>query len=434
MLQYNEMISRTHPENPLGIAQTRNVTFVVTDSCNLQCKYCYETHKGKRFMSFDTAKRIVDYLFEMYDKDEPNGFINKNTTALVLEFIGGEPLLAADLIYETCDYFWKTALERKHSWAENFRISITSNGVSYFDESVQRFIEKFHNRLSFSITVDGDKEMHDSCRVHADGSGSWEEANKALMDYTKRYDRYLGTKVTISPENLEHFHKTVQYFAERGYTDINANPIYEHEWTVEEAQEYYKQLKQIADYMLEDETHEYESNIFQEHSFSPISEQENSTYCGGSGQMLSFDVDGKAYPCIRYMEMSLNGEQKPIVIGDCFDGIYKKAEHMRLRDYMDSITRRTMSDDECYYCPIGTGCGCCTAWCYQKFGTMNKRDKNICWMHRARSLANVYYWNKYYQKTGQDKKFKMLLPAEQALQIVDQEEYQRLVELSLILC
>lgn len=434
MVQYNEIISKLHPENPLGIAQVRQITFVVTDSCNLQCKYCYETHKGKRFMSFDTAKRIVDYLFEMYDKDEPNGFINRNTTALVLEFIGGEPLLAADLIYETCDYFWKTALKRKHPWADNFRISITSNGVCYFNESVQRFIKKFHNRLSFAITVDGDKEMHDSCRVHADGSGSWDEANDALMDYTERYDRYLGTKVTISPENLEHFHSTVQYFAERGYTEINANPIYEHEWTVEEAQEYYRQLKKIADYMLEDETHEYESNIFQEHSFSPIPEQENSTYCGGSGQMLSFDVDGKAYPCIRYMEMSLNGEQEPIVIGDCFNGIYETPEHMRLRDYMDSITRRTMSDDECFYCPIGTGCGCCTAWCYQKFGTMNKRDKNICWMHRARSLANVYYWNKYYQKTGQDKKFKMLLPAEQALQIVDQEEYQRLVELSLILC
>lgn len=431
MRQYNEMVSMTHPENPLGISQTRNITFVVTDSCNLQCKYCYETHKGKRFMSVETAKRIVDYLFEMYDEDDPNGFVNKNTTALILEFIGGEPLLAADLIYETCDYFWRKAIERKHPWAEYFRISITSNGVCYFDESVQRFLKRFGNRLSFSITVDGDKEMHDSCRVHADGSGSWEEANKALLDYTERFDRFLNTKVTISPENLSYFYKTMQYFVERGYTEINANPVYEHEWTVEEAKEYYRQLKLIADYMLADKEHEYETSIFQEYAFVPQPEQELSTYCGGSGEMLSFDVDGKAYPCIRYMEMSLNGEQNPVVIGDCFNGIYKEREHQRLRDEMANITRRTMSDDECFYCPIGTGCGCCTAWCYQKYGTMNKRDKNICWMHRARSLANVYYWNKLYRMTGEEKRFKMFLSMEQALQIVDIKEYEELQRLSL---
>ena len=41
----------------------KNVTFSVTDDCNLMCKYCYFTHKtDKNKMTFDVAKRTVDYI------------------------------------------------------------------------------------------------------------------------------------------------------------------------------------------------------------------------------------------------------------------------------------------------------------------------------------------------------------------------------------
>ena len=97
-MQYNEFINKLYFNNNIGIKQTRNITFVVTENCNLKCTYCYETHKTHKNMSFNTAKRIVDYLFELYDQNNKTAFINKNTTALELEFIGGEPLLEIDLI------------------------------------------------------------------------------------------------------------------------------------------------------------------------------------------------------------------------------------------------------------------------------------------------------------------------------------------------
>lgn len=51
-------------------------------------------------------------------------------------------------------------------------------------------------------------------------------------------------------------------------------------------------------------------------------------------------------------------------------------------------------------------------------------------MHKARSLANVYYWNKWYKQNGIDKVFKMYLPKEEALKIIDEQEYDMLAELS----
>jgi hypothetical protein len=51
-------------------------------------------------------------------------------------------------------------------------------------------------------------------------------------------------------------------------------------------------------------------------------------------------------------------------------------------------------------------------------------------MHKAEALANVYYWNTLYQYLGIDKTFEMHIPKEWALEIIDEDEYNMLYELS----
>ena len=145
---YSEEIYRRYRFKTNNISSCRSVTFVVTESCQIACKYCYQGCKSNRYMSFDTAKKIVDLIFKLSKSDESK-FINTKTQAVILEFIGGEPLLNIDVIEKTCNYFWHKALELHHRFADNFRISIISNGLLYFDERVQRFIKKYKNRLSF---------------------------------------------------------------------------------------------------------------------------------------------------------------------------------------------------------------------------------------------------------------------------------------------
>ena len=392
-IDYSEEIRQRYRFENSDISSCRTVTFVVTESCQLRCSYCYLGCKSNKYMSIDTAKQIVDLLFRMSETDEST-FINTRTKAVILDFIGGEPLLNIDVIEKTCDYFWHKALELHHLWADTFRISMISNGELYFDERVQRFIKKYASRLSFGITIDGDKDMHDACRVRPDGSGTWEQANAAQMHFHKTYNRKLNTKVTIAPSNLPFFDRTIKYFIENGYTEIYANPVFEEEWTVDQAKLYYEKLKAIADYMvahnLQDKVY---FSVFDSRLFKPIPESEQHPFCGGTGDMCAFGTDGTAYPCIRYMGMSLNGSRPEIRIGNADSGIYQtEAEKAILRD-MASVTRRSSYDDECFNCPIASGCGNCSAWCYQKYGTYNKKDKGICWMHRARCLANAYYFN-----------------------------------------
>lgn len=411
-LDYSEEVRRLYRFCNSGMSLCRNVTFVVTESCQLSCTYCYLGCKSNKYMTFDTSKKIVDLIFEMSESDDST-FINTKTQAVILDFIGGEPLLNIDVIDKACDYFWHKALELHHRFAENFRISIISNGELYFDERVQRFIKKFKNRLSFSITIDGDKEMHDSCRKRPDGSGTWEQANSAQMHYHRYFDNRLGTKVTIAPSNLEYLDSTIKYFIENGYKNIYANPVFEEEWTVEQAKVYYKKLVAIADCIVENNLQDtVYCSLFDSNLFKPIPEEDQHPYCGGTGEMCAFGTDGTAYPCIRYMNMSLNGSQPEIAIGNCDRGIYQTEEEKAILRDMAGVTRRSSNDDECYNCPIASGCGNCSAWCYQKYGTYNKKDKGICWMHRARCLANDYF----FRKIGEP--FEMNLQKEFAEQIL----------------
>ena len=94
--------------NPEGYEEDdlyRDITLQVTSDCNLRCSYCYEHHKSNNKMSQETAYKIADYLINSWEKNEPGSFINKHTRFLSIMFIGGEPLLEADLIDKFCEYF-----------------------------------------------------------------------------------------------------------------------------------------------------------------------------------------------------------------------------------------------------------------------------------------------------------------------------------------
>ena len=429
--QFGDHKARLYPELHLSKNGERilskTVTFQVTDACNLACKYCYQINKGTRKMSFETAKKFVDYLLTA---DESNTYINpKNSPWLIIEFIGGEPLLEIELIDKIMDYFIDEAFKRQHPWATKYCISICSNGTLYFDPKVQKFFNKHINHTSFSVTIDGNKQLQDACRVFPDGSPSYDLALAAAQDWINK-GGYMGSKITICPENLPLLNEALQHFVGLGYQEINANCVYEEGWTIEHAKEFYKQMKLFADYMLENNLEDIYCSLYESTFFHPKEEDDVENWCGGTGDMLSCDPDGWLYPCIRYMESSLGEDQKPIRIGHVDYGLQKTEEEIQWVKCLNCINRRTQSTDECFYCPIAEGCAWCSAYNYQVNGTPDKRATYICEMHKARSLANVYYWNKRYIKQNTDERMELHCPKEWAIPIIGEDEYNYLIELS----
>lgn len=408
---------------------SRNVTLQVCDTCPFACSYCFEINKGHSYMTRETGKEIVDMLYRMYDENTSD-FINRSTKVIILDFIGGEPFMNIDVIDYVCTYFYEKALSLCHPWADTWRASISTNGALYFDDSVQSFIKKFYNHLSVTITIDGHKELHDSCRVFPDGSGTFDISYAAAKHCREHYPALgNGTKITISPENMPEIPKAIEFFVDDGITVIHANTIFEHEWRKQEATQYYYMLKELANYLLSLDTDIYVS-LFSDMFFRPIPETENTTWCGGTGKMLAFDPFGVAYPCLRYMPSSLGNERPPIIIGNVHDGLFATPETKMIKEELDRITRRSQSTDECFYCPIASGCAGCSAWNYQKYGTPDHKDTGSCHMHKARSLAASYYFNKLYAKHKHNELFKVWCPREWAIDIIPEEEYNLLIKLS----
>lgn len=430
--QYSDKLSRLYPElhrRKEGEERvlTQSVTFQVTDDCNLACTYCYQTHKGKRSMKFETAKKMIDLLLS--GEKGVKEYINpKKSPGLIIEFIGGEPLLEAKLIDKICTYTIDKMIELNHPWLMKTMFSICSNGVLYHEPEVQMVLQKWKNRLSFSVTVDGNKELHDSCRVFPDGQPSYDLAVSAAKDWMNQ-GNYMGSKITIAPANVMHIYDAIVHMINLGYTEINANCVYEDGWKPIHATTLYGQMKLLADYFLEhnmDFEREFYCSLFNEELFRPKKEDDLQNWCGGNGVMLAVDPDGIIYPCLRYMESSLGSQQEPYSIGDVDAGICQCDCHKCRVECLKKIDRRTQSTDECFYCPIAEGCSWCTAYNYQVFGTPDARATYICIMHKARALANAYFWNRYYRKNGISKRMKIHVPSKWALEIITEKEWDLL--------
>lgn len=421
-----------NPENPNEVTDllvARQVTFQVTDACNLCCSYCYQINKGHRSMPFDTAKLLVDKLIS--GEDGITGYL-KNPWALALEFIGGEPFLEVDLIDRVIDYFREQTIKLNHPWAERFRVSLCSNGVLYRDKKVQDFLRKHKDVVSLAITVDGTKQLHDACRVFPDGKGSYDLAHDAAMDWMKRGNN-LGSKITLSPNNIEYYAECMKQMVKDGYWSIYSNCVFEDVWRPEDATTIYWQAKEFIDWFFAEgyDNQDFFMSYFMDNIGAPMPEEQNNNWCGGTGNMLAMDPDGKLYPCLRYMESSLGTGVKPPIIGDVWRGIGKLQCERDCLKCMDVVTRRSQSTDECFYCPIASGCAWCSGYNYQTFGTFNKRTIFLCEMQKSRVLSTAYYWNSYYKKYPElEKHFDLYVPRDWAVPIVGEEEYEMLVELT----
>lgn len=369
---YNDAIAKAYPElfenrhvdtgkGNDGDVFVHNFTFQTTEACSLNCSYCYQFNKSPMNMKFETAKKFIDELL-----DDKYGYINRfNSPAIIIEFIGGEPLLQINLTRKIYEYFLDRCYELNHPWFTMHRLSICSNGLQYFDPNVQSFFKEYAHQISFNISIDGNKELHDACRIQPTGEGSYDVAMTALNHYNRVYSNERNSKMTLAPENISYLFDSVVDFINHGMTTINLNCVFEEGWNTRTAKIEYDQLKKLADYIIDNDLEHLYIAIFRETPEGVMDKYSDGNHCGGLGSMLAMRPNGQFYPCIRYMPTSVGDNVKDLCIGTVQDGMVGRESDSEILNMMDSITRRSQSNDICYDCPIGNSC----AWCF-KAGTM----------------------------------------------------------------
>lgn len=160
--------------------KSNDITFCVTEECNLRCKYCYLIHKNNvKKMNFETAKKAVDYFLSARDI--------YNELSVVWDFIGGEPFLEIDLIDKISDYIKEQMYLTNHPWFDNYVFNFSTNGLLYSSKAVQNYIAKNKRHVSIGISVDGNKVKHDLQRVYQNGKGSYDDVVKNVPLWQKQF-------------------------------------------------------------------------------------------------------------------------------------------------------------------------------------------------------------------------------------------------------
>ena len=203
----------------------------VTEKCNLNCIYCFFS-KGDGFdkrrhsqysMSEFIAYKAIDYYFNKYInaiKKVPseNRYKVVEQNYPMLQWWGGEPFLAFDLIVKTKSYFESLDWEAHGISKKDIVYGLTSN-LTILNDDILNFIVQ--NNVKLRVSLDGDEESNDKNRVFPDGTGSFSTTMKNLNIIIAKYPDYAKNSVGIQSvlsDNIDVF--SAQRFIEK-YFNLN---------------------------------------------------------------------------------------------------------------------------------------------------------------------------------------------------------------------
>lgn len=376
-----------------------NCTINTTEDCNLRCKYCYETNKRPVSITFDKCRKFIDLVLS-----EPNvchisdPVIENFSKGRVFDFIGGDSLIDPGLLDRILCYInYKWALLDQSLFPLGWRASISSNGTLFEREDVRAFCEKWRNNLSLGISIDGCPEIHDKNRVFPNGKGSMEAILKWWPWYQKTFpDDCTRTKATCARETIPYLFESLKFLHEElGLTHIHQNFIMEDTGcTEEDYKELDRQLEKCCGYCLDHRTEIFWSMLSK--SFVPEEVPDRADFftkghCG-SGAMPCLSIDGKIYPCFRWLPHTQNGQIGIMATGDVDQGFTHIENFQTVTD--SAIRANCTKDPKCWDCEYEPCCHYCIGGCYAEYGDFI-RTTHICEITKLQCKWARIYWKEF---------------------------------------
>jgi uncharacterized protein len=292
-IKEGNLVCDLNPKEPI-----KNMTLLISEDCNLACKYCYVKngyYTGKSaLMNSDIGKKSIDFLI-MNSMDQADLFIS---------FFGGEPLINFKIIKRLVSY----ALEEGKKHSKHFHFSLTTNGVLLNDESLE-FINK--HKISVVISIDGDSYSHNLNRPLSGGGKSYHILVNNLKKL-KKLNVWYSARVTVSSLTISRIAHNFEHLLSFGFRRIHlenalapaGNIFITDQKEVEEIKKQYSNItKRIKQIIISDQLRNVEIFPF---PLKAIIEKNKILYpCGAGRGTISVDVDGNIYLCHR-----LVGEHK----------------------------------------------------------------------------------------------------------------------------
>ncbi|HBE77527.1 MAG TPA: hypothetical protein DDW65_07050 [Firmicutes bacterium] len=330
------------------IPDRRQIILMVSQACNLDCEYCYQSKKSKGIMSVVTAKCILEDEFAKMLNDDW-------TTRAEIAYMGGEPLLNFDLIREVSEWLWSK------EQAIPFELTVRTNGT-LLSGDMELWLSANKSRIDVGLSMDGLSTMNKFNRT--DQFINWKFFRE---NWPSRRIKLVLFKdsVYLLAETIREMNRTGIPFE----TEIGEG----FEWTPETAGVLENQLLSLIPEYMDQPEEAVNCGLFSFRiaDYFPEYPMRDIAFCGESNNIIAYDVDGS--PCICHVFSTP-------VLG------YEKARWAwdNLRE-IKSIP----FDPTCTKCPIHKNCKNCFGESMRLGGTIYRSaaKTTICNAMKAKARA-----------------------------------------------
>ena len=315
--------------------QVYTLQIILTNDCNLNCKYCYVKRDTIRTIDIETPKKAICDMIMDYPPE---------SWSYNLCFMGGEPLLEFEKIRNICEWIWTTYPDI------DIQISSPTNGT-VLNENMRGWLRENRMRFSLSLSYDGDS-LQNNNRSNS--------ASAIDISFFRELWPNQPFKMTISEQDVSTLADNIIALQERGHKVASNVACGEALWQEESVQEFGKQMLLLAQYSADHPQTELFDLINIDLRQIFCYQDQMLRRCGIGCNYDTVDLDGKKYPCHLFSSLALS-----------------PAEIMHSEEYRmgerDDFT--VISCTECILNPI---CPRCYGMSFLRTGDPFSVDQNLC--------------------------------------------------------
>lgn len=308
-----------------------------SSSCNLRCRYCFyydvaDNREVKNYgiMNDDTLENMVKKVFE--DVEYSANFA----------FQGGEPTMAGIEFFEKFHKF----VEKYNTKKIIVNFSLQTNGTLLNKKWLELF--KKHNYL-IGLSLDGNKEMHDTFRIDAKGEGTFSRVLKAAK-MMKKADVEFNILCVVNKLIAQNGKLVYNFFKNNGFRYYQFIPCLDSLSCSEEkdytltAEDYGKFLDETFNLWYEDMMSDKRISVRHFDNYTKIILGEEPEACdmvGHCNMNAVLESDGSMYPCDFYV---LDEFKVGNINESSFEELFKSEAEMRF------LRTSLAVDEKCKVC------------------------------------------------------------------------------------
>jgi sulfatase maturation enzyme AslB (radical SAM superfamily) len=325
-----------------------NLQLIITEQCNLRCRYCFEINKGSRQMPLELAKEILKR--ELSREDSPDEYL--------IDLVGGEPLLRFVEIKELIEH----CISNANAWPKKFHFSMCTN-LTLLSTEMEQWFEKNQQWIVLATSLDGTRDAHNHYRCE-----SYDMVIKNLPFYKRLYPTQ-GVKMTIGPDTISSIYDSILNIESLDLSP-NANVVFEPVWGDLDSKkdclrEFRYQLELLVEHYAQNMNLKV-PNLLSLPIHKLINPRDKDyRWCGSGIHMRAYDTDGRELPCHRFSRFSSD---------EVYEGDKSIGPHVPTKC------------DECMYI---AACPTCRGYNWQVFGNPDSRTSYHCEFIKLQILATA---------------------------------------------